>query len=70
MGALHESGGEVVVAEGAPLICGAALFGAGWGWSGICPGPAFVAASAGAPAAQLSLAAVAAGSLTHTALTS
>ncbi len=24
------------------LILGAALFGIGWGWSGICPGPALV----------------------------
>ena len=24
----------------APLVCGAALFGIGWGMSGICPGPA------------------------------
>lgn len=24
------------------LLCGSALFGIGWGWSGICPGPAIV----------------------------
>ena len=26
-----------------PLIIGAALFGIGWGWVGICPGPGLVA---------------------------
>jgi uncharacterized protein len=29
------------------LICGAALFGIGWGWAGICPGPGLVAAVSG-----------------------
>lgn len=28
-----------------PLVLGAALFGAGWGMSGLCPGPAIVGAS-------------------------
>ena len=33
------------------LIIGAALYGAGWGWAGLCPGPALVAAADGyAPA--------------------
>jgi uncharacterized membrane protein YedE/YeeE len=31
----------------APLLAGAALFGAGWGLSGICPGPAIAALSYG-----------------------
>lgn|GEM_PF-147963 len=30
-----------------PLIIGAALFGAGWGLAGYCPGPGIVAAAAG-----------------------
>lgn len=30
-----------------PLIMGSALFGAGWGLSGLCPGPAIVAAATG-----------------------
>ncbi len=29
------------------LILGAALFGLGWGWAGICPGPAIVAMTSG-----------------------
>jgi len=28
-----------------PLVLGAAIFGAGWGMSGLCPGPAIVGAS-------------------------
>jgi uncharacterized protein len=31
----------------APLIAGAALFGVGWGLSGLCPGPALVALASG-----------------------
>ncbi len=29
------------------LIAGAALFGIGWGWAGICPGPGLVASVSG-----------------------
>lgn len=29
------------------LIAGAALFGIGWGWAGICPGPGIVASMSG-----------------------
>ena len=29
------------------LIAGAALFGLGWGWAGICPGPGIVASVSG-----------------------
>lgn len=29
------------------LIVGAALFGIGWGWAGICPGPSLVASVSG-----------------------
>ena len=31
------------------LIAGAALFGIGWGWAGICPGPGIVASVTGDP---------------------
>jgi uncharacterized membrane protein YedE/YeeE len=31
----------------APLVGGAVIFGVGWGLSGLCPGPALVAAGAG-----------------------
>lgn len=27
------------------LVVGSAIFGLGWGWAGICPGPGFVAAT-------------------------
>ncbi len=33
-----------------PLVVGAALFGAGWGLGGYCPGPALTSVVAGAPA--------------------
>ncbi len=29
------------------LLTGAAIFGLGWGWAGICPGPGIVAAVSG-----------------------
>ncbi len=31
------------------LVCGAAVFGVGWGWAGICPGPALVNLSMASP---------------------
>lgn len=31
------------------LIVGAALFGLGWGWTGVCPGPGIVAMTSGNP---------------------
>ena len=34
----------------APLLTGAALFGVGWGIGGFCPGPAWTALTASAPA--------------------
>lgn len=33
----------------APLIGGAVLFGIGWGWAGLCPGPAIANLSTGQP---------------------
>jgi uncharacterized membrane protein YedE/YeeE len=43
------------------LFAGAALFGAGWGLGGYCPGPAVVSASGGATQAALFTAAMLAG---------
>ena len=36
-----------------PLVIGAALFGAGWGLAGFCPGPALVSLAAGQPKAAI-----------------
>jgi len=36
-----------------PLVIGAALFGAGWGLAGFCPGPALVSLAAGQPKAVI-----------------
>jgi len=44
-----------------PLAIGAALFGAGWGLSGVCPGPAIVNLGGLAPGAALFCAAMLAG---------
>jgi uncharacterized protein len=51
------------------LIGGAALFGAGWGLAGICPGPAFVLAGAGAIKGYYFIAAMIAGFSLHAFLT-
>jgi uncharacterized membrane protein YedE/YeeE len=45
----------------ARLICGAALFGIGWGLVGFCPGPALTALSFGRPAPYLFVAAMIVG---------
>ena len=45
----------------APLIVGAALFGAGWGLAGYCPGPALVSLASGASGVVLFVAAMLAG---------
>jgi uncharacterized membrane protein YedE/YeeE len=45
----------------APLVLGAALFGGGWGFAGLCPGPAFVDAAAGSLSAVAFVAAMLAG---------
>jgi uncharacterized protein len=43
------------------LVIGAALFGAGWGLAGICPGPAFVLVGTGAAKGLIFFAAMVAG---------
>jgi hypothetical protein len=43
------------------LLLGATLFGAGWGLSGFCPGPALVSAGTGAPSVLLFVAAMGVG---------
>jgi len=44
-----------------PLVLGAALFGLGWGLSGICPGPSLVLLASLSPQALIFVAALAAG---------
>ena len=51
-----------------PLIGGAALFGIGWGLSGLCPGPAVAALSTGAGPVAVFVAAMLAGMAAHAAL--
>ena len=43
------------------LLGGAALFGLGWGWAGICPGPGIVASAGLAPGVLIFLAAMLVG---------
>ena len=45
----------------ARLLTGAALFGAGWGLAGYCPGPALAALGNGAPGTAIFVAAMLAG---------
>ncbi len=45
------------------LIAGAAIFGAGWGLAGFCPGPVLVGAAAGLTDAWIFVPAMVAGSL-------
>jgi uncharacterized membrane protein YedE/YeeE len=49
----------------APLIAGAALFGAGWGLAGYCPGPAITSLATGAPGVFLFVASMLAGMVIH-----
>ena len=49
----------------APLIWGSALFGAGWGLVGFCPGPAVAAIGTGLPAVLGFVAAMIAGMALH-----
>ena len=51
------------------LLGGAALFGAGWGLAGICPGPAFVLLGTGAAKGVYFIAAMIAGFALHAFLT-
>lgn len=51
----------------APLVVGAALFGAGWALSGFCPGPGLVGAFAGRGEALLFTASMGVGMAAHAA---
>ena len=48
-----------------PLLIGAALFGAGWGLAGLCPGPALAAIGLGVGPVFVFLAAMVAGFVLH-----
>ena len=48
-----------------PLLAGAALFGAGWGLVGLCPGPAIANLATLSPAVLLFGAAMLAGMVAH-----
>ncbi len=52
----------------APLVAGSALFGVGWGLSGFCPGPAFVALASFDIRPAVFVAALVAGMAIHRAL--
>jgi uncharacterized membrane protein YedE/YeeE len=49
----------------ARLLLGGALFGAGWGIGGFCPGPALVALGSGLPAAAIFVVAMLVGMVIH-----
>lgn len=53
----------------ASLVLGAALFGVGWGLSGVCPGPALASLAAGSAEAPLFALAMAVGMGLHHAVT-
>ena len=44
-----------------PLVCGAALFGVGWGLSGFCPGPALAGLASAVPGVMIFVVAMIAG---------
>ncbi len=48
-----------------PLLIGSALFGLGWGLSGLCPGPALIVAGSGSSVVLAFVAAMAAGAALH-----
>lgn len=47
------------------LVCGAAVFGAGWGLGGFCPGPGLVSVAGFGAAAAVFVACMIAGMLSH-----
>ncbi len=49
----------------APLLLGSALFGAGWGLGGLCPGPALTAVASGLTPVLVFVAAMLAGMALH-----
>ena len=51
-----------------PLIIGSLLFGAGWGWAGFCPGPAWVTMAAGQEKAFYFVGAMIFGMITYSLL--
>lgn len=51
------------------LIIGAAIFGAGWGLGGFCPGPAITSLASGAPPVMVFIAAMAIGTYLHMLIT-
>ena len=51
-----------------PLVVGAVLFGAGWGFSGLCPGPALENLATLSPRLIVFVVAMAAGMMLHDAL--
>ncbi|WFP50859.1 YeeE/YedE family protein [Methylomonas sp. EFPC3] len=53
--------GAAPAAIDARLVCGAAIFGVGWGISGFCPGPALVGLTAGLAGNYVFVAAMFAG---------
>ena len=48
-----------------PLVAGAAIFGAGWGMSGLCPGPAIASLALGLPPSYVFVVTMLAGVLIH-----
>lgn len=51
------------------LMIGAAIFGAGWGLGGFCPGPAITSLASGAAPVMVFVAAMATGTYLHTLIT-
>lgn len=64
-GALHL---PTATAIDRPLVVGSLLFGAGWGLTGFCPGPAIVSLASGQAKAAVFVVAMLAGMLVHEAV--